>query len=227
MPRVFVGLELPASIKAQIALAQGGVSNARWQRPDQLHLTLRFIGEVEDRMLFDIRSALAQLRFHPVFIALSGLGSFHKGGRPKALWAGITPEDQLKALHNKIDYAITACGLPEEGRRFKPHVAIARFPSRGRIDTLEHVIVSQGGLTSPTFEIGHITLFRSVRTPNGSDYSVIDRFHGSGGFVDSPSNAYDEGPLWNEYQTADHWVDEEMTGAGDPWFDVASLPRYA
>ncbi len=105
----------------------GGVPGARWQGDEQLHLTLRFIGEVDRHTAEDVAAALGSVH-HPRFaLALNGIGQFDRGGRVDALWAGVTPHDQVTALHNKVDQALSRIGIAPDTRAFLPHITIARF----------------------------------------------------------------------------------------------------
>src|SRR5690606_22787546 len=101
--RLFVGIDPPDPIKVMLLSAMGGISGARWQRDDQLHLTLRFIGEVDRHTAADVAAALSGVRHPEVTIALDGTDVFGKSGRPETLWVGVTPEEPVKVLHNKVD----------------------------------------------------------------------------------------------------------------------------
>ena len=114
MHRLFVALRPPPAIRAQLAALMGGVPGARWQDDEQLHLTLRFIGEVERPLAEDVVAALGQVHAPAIAVSLSGVGQFVKRGRADALWAGVAPHDALAALHRKIDAALVRIGLPPE-----------------------------------------------------------------------------------------------------------------
>lgn len=151
----------------------GGVTGARWQTEEQLHLTLRFIGEVERHLATDIAAALATVR-HPSFeIALNGIGSFEKRGKG-ALWAGVAPHQQLRELHKKIDQLCVRLGLEAEARAYLPHITLARLGrDAGPIDSF---IAGAGGATSPPFPVDSFILYESDLTPEGPVYSVVERY---------------------------------------------------
>jgi 2'-5' RNA ligase len=113
MHRLFVAIRPPAPVRAQLLELMGGVAGARWLSDDQLHLTLRFIGEVDRHLARDIDAALSAVH-HPRFeLALNGLGAFERRGEPVTLWAGVAPEAPLRALHNKVDQALLRVGAED------------------------------------------------------------------------------------------------------------------
>ena len=122
MIRLFVAIRPPAEIRARLLAAMGGVRGARWQSEEQLHLTLRFIGEVDRHRAEDVDAVLAGVRQPGFEIALDGLGAFERRGEPTALWAGVSPQEPLRALHKKVDQAIARTGLAPERRVYTPHI---------------------------------------------------------------------------------------------------------
>ena len=174
MHRLFVAIRPPAAIRALLLDAMGGISGARWQSEDQLHLTLRFIGEVDRHLAGDIHAALGSVHQAPFEIALKGIGAFARRGWPDAVWAGVAPHAPLKALHKKVDAALTRVGVPPDQRAFLPHVTLARLKrSSGPVGNL---LGQSGDLASPPFAIDHLGLFESVLTPDGAVYSLVERY---------------------------------------------------
>lgn len=175
MHRLFVAIRPPAAIRAFLTAQMGGVPGARWQDDDQLHLTLRFIGEVERPVAEDVAAALGGVR-HPRFeIALAGLGEFDRKGRRDAIWAGVAPHDALAALHRKVDQALVRIGLPPEARAYLPHITLARFARGGGGDPAGF-FAAHGGLTSPAFEVAHFGLFESTLGSEGAHYEMVARY---------------------------------------------------
>lgn len=127
MKRLFVALPVPEVASARIAVLRGGVPGARWVEPGNFHLTLRFIGEVDGRVERDVVGSLSSLRFRRFDIALAGLGHFESRGRVRALWLGVDSPPELKALWRKVEQAMISAGLEATGRKFKPHVTLARL----------------------------------------------------------------------------------------------------
>jgi 2'-5' RNA ligase len=174
MHRLFVAIRPPPPVRAQLLASMGGVGGARWQSDDQLHLTLRFIGEVDRHQAEDVHAALGTV-FHPPFeIALAGVGSFEQRGEPAALWAGVAPQEPLKILHKKVDQAIARAGLEPERRAYVPHITLARLP-RGA-GTVGAFLESAGRLAGPPFRIEDFRLYESSLTPEGARYSVVEHY---------------------------------------------------
>jgi 2'-5' RNA ligase len=166
--RLFVALALPDLIAEHLALLQAGVPGAHWQTRDQLHLTLRFIGEVDGRDATAVDDALSLIEAPRFSLALKGVGEF--GGKtPHALWAGVRDKEPVAFLQRKIETALQRAGLPAEQRKFVPHVTLARLRGspRGRVmDFLtDHALYA-----SAPFDVDGFILYSSVLTPNGSLY---------------------------------------------------------
>ena len=125
--RLFVALELPDGVRAALDRIQQGVPGARWIPPENMHLTLRFIGEVGGADFHDLMHALAEVVVPPFEIELAGVGHFETRKLPTVLWAGVKPSPPLKRLQAKIERAVQSCGLPPESRKFTPHVTLARL----------------------------------------------------------------------------------------------------
>ena len=126
MIRLFTAIALPETLKTRLSFLQGGVPGARWSTAENLHLTLRFIGEVDEARANDIDEVLSALRAPPFELTLKGAGEF--GGRdPHALWIGVVPSDALLRLASKIESALQRMGLEAETRKYTPHVTLARL----------------------------------------------------------------------------------------------------
>lgn len=174
MHRLFVAIRPPAPIRKLLLAAMGGISGARWQTEDQLHLTLRFIGDVDRHRAGDILAALGSIHHPPFDIAIDGLGTFDRRGQPETIWAGVAPQAPLRTLHKKVDQAMVRIGLAPESRAYSPHITLARLNrSSGPIRAL---VEGAGGLTSPSFAVTHFSLFESQLTPDGAVYSVVERY---------------------------------------------------
>lgn len=178
MHRLFVAIRPPASHRARLLAMMGGMAGARWQDGDQLHLTLRFVGQVDRHHANDIADALRAVRFAPFDIALSGVGCFNRKGVVDALWAGVQPRDALTALHKKVDRACVAAGLPPDERAYLPHITLARFGRGGGL--VEPFLAQHADLTSPPFQVTGFGLFESHLGHTGATYHLIDRYRADG-----------------------------------------------
>ncbi len=173
MHRLFVAVRPPREIRDRLLAMMGGVENARWQSDEQLHLTVRFIGEVDRHQAQDIAAALGSLRHPPFEIALAGAGSFGRNGKG-ALWAGVAPQEELKALHKKLDQALLRVGIAPETRAYHPHVTLARLGRNS--GPVEAFVGRWRGLTSPPFAVDGICLYESRLGSEGASFSVAERY---------------------------------------------------
>lgn len=175
MHRLFVAIRPPAEIRTQLLDLMEGVAGARWQDDDQLHITLRYIGEVDGRVADDVVAALGTVHHADFAIALDGIGTFDSRGRINALWAGVRPHDQLAHLHRKIDQALVHAGLEPERRAYLPHITLARF---GRdCAGLDRFLERHAGLASTPFDVAHFALYESHLGESGSIYTVAERYN--------------------------------------------------
>jgi RNA 2',3'-cyclic 3'-phosphodiesterase len=174
MIRLFVGLRPPAAIRAQLLGLMGGIPGARWQDDDQLHITLRFIGDVDERAAEDAALALSSVHWPPLELALAGVGAFDKRGRINAVWAGVRPKEPLAALHRKIDQALVRAGQPPEGRAYLPHITLARMNSP--TEAVERFVEAHAGLASTSFTLDHFFLFESSLGHEGARYDAVARY---------------------------------------------------
>lgn len=166
--RLFVALSLPDAVAQALALIQTGVPGARWMTREQLHLTLRFIGEVDGRDADAVDDALSSILEPGFALELKGVGEFG-GKRPHSLWAGVKANESLSHLQRKIESALQRIGLEPDRRKFTPHVTLARLKgtSNGHvIDFLTDHALFAGG----PFEVGGFVLYSSLTTPGGSIY---------------------------------------------------------
>jgi RNA 2',3'-cyclic 3'-phosphodiesterase len=168
MIRLFVALELPSDVRARLSALQGGVPGARWSAEEQMHLTLRFIGEVDENIAHDIDDALAGIRAPSFALEIAGAGEFG-GKNPRALWAGVRANEALLHLQKKIETALQRIGLAAETRKFSAHVSLARLKSPAR-DKVAQFLAHNALFAGGSFAVDHFVLFSSHLSHNGSIY---------------------------------------------------------
>lgn len=173
MHRLFVAIRPPREMRERLTGLMGGVQNARWQDDDQLHLTLKFIGEVDRHRAEDIGAALGAVHQERFEVALAGVGSFERRGKG-AIWAGLAPHDALKALQKKVDQACLRVGIEPETRAFHPHITLARF-NRGS-GPAESFLERWAGLSSQPFLVDSFSLYESRLGSAGASYTVAARY---------------------------------------------------
>ncbi len=169
--RLFVAIDLPDNIKEQVARLCCGLPGARWVRPEQLHLTLRFIGEVDGGMFQDIQEGLGDTGVDQFTLQLDGVGFFPPRGRPRVVWVGLRPCDGLLHLQRRIESCLVALGLEPETRKFAPHITIARLkntpPARvGRF------LENHNLFCSTPFPVAEFFLYSSILGRNGAVHRI-------------------------------------------------------
>ncbi len=170
MPRLFSAIEIPEHIAGRLTFLRFGLSGARWIDPENYHLTLRFIGDVDGPTARDFTHALGGIEVEPFELRLDGLGSFG-GHKPRAIFAAVAPSNPLDALRRANERAAREAGLPPEGRNFKPHVTLARL--RGaRADAVAAYLERQGGVYAEPFLVTRFVLYSSRNSVGGGPYVV-------------------------------------------------------
>ncbi|MBV9967075.1 MAG: RNA 2',3'-cyclic phosphodiesterase [Alphaproteobacteria bacterium] len=168
MLRLFVGIEFPPELKLQLSLLETGIPGAKWVDAGNFHLTLRFIGEVDEGVAADIDEALTRVRARRFSLQLAGTGVFG-GGKPRALWVGVERHPDLVALRDKIEQALIRIGLEPEQRKFAPHVTLARLRDPA-LDKLGEFLASHAQFRAVPLPVEHFSLIASFPTKAGSIY---------------------------------------------------------
>src|SRR5205823_4857376 len=168
MLRLFVGIEFPPELRLRLSMLCTGVPGARWVDAGNLHLTLRFIGEVDEGVAADIDEALARVRARRFTLQLAGAGVFG-GGRPRQLWVGVERHPELVALRDKIEQALIRIGLEPEQRKFAPHVTLARLrdPALGQLGDF---LATHAQFRAAPLPVDRFSLIASFPTKAGSIY---------------------------------------------------------
>jgi 2'-5' RNA ligase len=143
----------------------------RWQDDEQLHLTLRFIGEIERPVANDLADALTRISARPLELRIAGVGRFEQRNSG-ALWAGVEPKPPLAALAAKVERVCQSAGLEPERRVFHPHITLARWKGR-RTREVQNYLERRGGLTSDPFAIEAFGLFESHLSRHGAHYEEV------------------------------------------------------
>lgn len=171
MHRLFVAHRLPQHVRDLLLDAMDGTPELRWVGDEQLHLTLRFIGEVERPLANDIAAALGHVRSSEYRLAIRGIGRFdRKGGG--AIWAAVEPKAPVTALAAKVERTCQAAGLTPERRAFHPHITLARWNGRAG-PAVDSFVERTRGLASEPFPVRHFTLFESHLSRHGPNYETV------------------------------------------------------
>jgi RNA 2',3'-cyclic 3'-phosphodiesterase len=174
MHRLFVAISPPEEVRDLLIDAMDDSPALRWVGDEQLHLTLRFIGEVERPLANDIASALDRLRSPSFELRVSGAGKFEKrsGG---SLWAGIEPKEPATALAGKVERTLQQVGLEPEHRSFSPHVTLARW-NRRDLEIVDGFLRRHSNLQSGMFAVDRFILFESKLSRHGAHYEEVAVF---------------------------------------------------
>lgn len=168
MTRLFVAIDLPEEVKRTLAGLARDLPSARWVGAEELHLTLRFIGEVDQSTFAAIRSALFAVRFTPFPLTLCGVGHFPPGRRaPRVVWVGMDPCAALLQLQQEVELALIEAGIPPDERRFSPHITLARL-REGVPVAVERFEKLHAGFACPSFPVEEFILYSSLLTRSGA-----------------------------------------------------------
>jgi 2'-5' RNA ligase len=174
MPRLFTGIEIPMVARGQLALLKGGLPGARWIDPENYHLTLRFVGDIDGRMALEIAAILARVRRRTFELRIDGLGSFGSR-RPHSLVATVAPSRDLAELQAEHERLMQRLGLPADPRKFTPHITLARLRGAGQRQIADYLSLS-GGLMVPPFLVDRFVLFSARESVGGGPYVVEEAY---------------------------------------------------
>jgi 2'-5' RNA ligase len=184
--RAFIAIDLPDSLHAALNREQSALRpaapDARWTRPQGIHLTLKFLGEITDRQFQEVRKALAAVGpFEKVSVEVKGFGFFPDSRRPRVFWVGVEAPPALAELAVKVEQVTARLGFASENRPYKPHLTLARFkeprPQPALLAALQER--TQGAMTSYSlgrFEAPEFFLYESKLAPSGAEYRKLARF---------------------------------------------------
>lgn len=173
MIRLFTALTVPDDVAATLARRQTGLPGARWRTADQLHITLTFYGEVDERRADDLAVELERAATGgPFEIALSGVGAFGDGHRTQSIWAGVAPSERLSVLAGRCRGAAERVGIVVERRDYRPHLTLAYLKPHANPDRIGAWIAGHNLLRSPPIRIDRFDLYSSVLTHDGSHYEL-------------------------------------------------------
>ena len=171
MHRLFVAVRPPETIRDLLIDAMDESPDFRWQSDEQLHLTLKFIGEVDRPVASDVADALARVRFAPFELRIAGVGRFERRSAG-ALWAAVEPKAPVAALAAKVDRACHQVGVEPERRAFHPHITLARWSGR-RSREVAAFLERERGLASLPFAVTAFSLFESHLSRHGAHYEEV------------------------------------------------------
>lgn len=174
MPRLFTGLELPADVAFDLDLMKGGIWGARWIDRESHHITLRFIGDIDDGIAREIAHELDHVAARPFPIKLKGIGLFG-GNKPHSIFVGVAESPELRRLQATHERICQMLGLPAEARKFIPHVTLARLRDPD-VAAVHSFVASHNLYQSRLFDVSRFVLFSSRPTRGGGPYAVEESY---------------------------------------------------
>ena len=195
MPRLFSGIELPEHIKDQLSDLEQPLPGAKWVAPDDLHITLRFFGDVSRRMGDELAELLSDIEIDAFELRLDTIGTFG-GHDPRVIWAGVSASPSLEMLARANERAAQSAGLVAESRTFKAHVTLARL--RGTPpDLVAGALGKIGAFRTSPFPVSKFVLFTSKPKVGGGPYLVDAEFPLRGNYADATEEDFAE--LWGDH----------------------------
>ncbi len=179
MPRLFTGIEIPDHLRDALSRLKQPLPGARWIEPENYHLTLRFAGDIDNRIAAEFAHALDQIECRAFELRISGTGVFG-GNDPRSLWAQIEPNPELDALMRANERAARIAGLQPETRKFRPHITIARLRN-SNVEAVARYLQRHGGLRTDSFFVSRFVLFSSKPQVGGGPYVIEETYPLLGG----------------------------------------------
>ena len=175
MIRLFIAIDLPPDIRSYIKGLGCGIPGARPVAEEQIHLTLHFLGEVEGTMFKNIRESLLEVKKDPFLLQISGVGHFPPRGKPKVIWAGVTPTDELIHLRKRVGKELLTCGVALEKRKFSPHITLARLRN-SPLQKVSEFLAGNSFLRSSPFTVDSFHLYSSQLGKNGALHTLEESY---------------------------------------------------
>ncbi len=186
--RLFIALPLPETVRRQLGLICAGLPGARWLPPENLHITLRFLGELSGGAMEDVDAALSGISAPRFDLNLAGVGHFGSGSRLRAVWAGVAREPALLHLRDKIESAVVRDGVEPDRQKYLPHVTLTR-PKGTPVPKLQEFLTIHALFRSAPWEVTHFSLYSSFLAHESAIYSEERRYALGQGW---PAGEYDE-----------------------------------
>lgn len=178
--RLFIAIDIPGTLKSGLQNVQKQLKTAtphvKWVTPENLHLTLKFLGDTPKDECTNLKRVLQEmgLAHDPFTLALNGLGTFPKGGRPKVVWAGVRGQvEVLRLLQADIEGKLEKLGYPRENRPYSPHLTLGRPKQLGDLGNLVEQVKDQQSLTLGEWRVSSLNLMQSILRPSGPLYTVL------------------------------------------------------
>ncbi len=175
MLRLFIALVPPTPIKQQLLLLRRSIMGARWQNSDQMHITINFIGEVDNGSLPQIIEALSAVTFKPLELNINGVDFFGSSRQPRALYAKVTANPELLKLNKKLSNVLLEIDIKTDRKKFKPHITLARL-KQASFQSVGQFIQAESLFKTEAFTLDKFHLLSSKLSSDGSQYVIEESF---------------------------------------------------
>ncbi len=175
MIRLFIAIDLPQPIRYILHAMGRGLPNSRPVKEEQIHLTLRFIGEVEGNVFKDIKEYLTEIEQPPFSISINGVGHFPPRGKPRVIWVGVAPKEELIKLRNRIEMQLARSGVMPEGRKYTPHITLARL-NNTPLKRVGEFLSGNSFFNTEAFDVESYHLYSSKLTPKGAIHTIEESY---------------------------------------------------
>lgn len=177
MLRLFIAIQLKKTIIEQLHNICFGVRTARWLSSDQIHLTLRFIGKCDEGQYYSILDALQDIAIPTFTLNIQGVGYFPPRGNPRILWAGIQHSTEICALRKAIDVSLKRIGIPEEGKKFHPHITLARLKDHTPPKMIIPFLTQNSLFKCDSFNVTQFHLYSSILRTEGAQHRIEESYN--------------------------------------------------
>ncbi|MBI2816776.1 MAG: RNA 2',3'-cyclic phosphodiesterase [Acidobacteria bacterium] len=179
--RTFIAIDIPEKIRASIgelmATLKPAATNIRWSRPEGLHITLKFLGELQPARIEQVKQSLSQIHLAASFqVAIQGAGFFPNERSPRVMWLGIAAGAELAELASRVEESLMPLGFEKENRPYSPHLTMGRINPPGKIFTVQELLRRREPLAFGSFTATEFFLYESKPSRNGSVYNKIAGF---------------------------------------------------
>ncbi|MBV9956635.1 MAG: RNA 2',3'-cyclic phosphodiesterase [Pseudolabrys sp.] len=170
MPRLFTAIEIPPDVAQALSGLRGGLPGARWIDTENYHVTLRFVGDIDDATAHEVESMLGRVKRQGFELRIDGVSSFG-GKRPRAIVATVAPSPALIEMQAEQERLMQRIGLEPEGRKYAPHVTLARLRDSSSSEVAQY-LATRGLFRAPAFRVSRFVLFSSRASTGGGPYVV-------------------------------------------------------
>lgn len=179
--RAFVSIDMESEIRARLGKLQKKLKTAnadiRWVKPENMHLTLAFLGNIPVSTLLPLEIALQETlqSQEPFTLTIQGTGVFGRRSRPSVVWAGVQENSALMELQQKVATALGRAEIPFDNKRFRPHLTLGRFKSLNHLDDLFQILEKEKDSRFGTFTVDSVQMIKSELKPGGAEYTVLNK----------------------------------------------------